>query len=47
MAKKFCLLYFPFVPSHSSQLGVGGGGGGYAHSNQGKSLTPGPLVTAL
>ena len=26
MAKKFCLLYFPFVPSHSSQLGVGGGG---------------------
>ena len=43
MAKKFCLPYFPFVPSQSSR---GWGGGGRAHS-QGKSLTPGPLVTAL
>ena len=45
MAKKFCLPYFPFVPSQSSR-GWGWGGGGRAHS-QGKSLTPGPLVTAL
>ena len=27
MAKKFCLPYFPFVPSQSSR-GWGGGGGG-------------------
>ena len=46
MAKKFCLLYFPFVPSQSSR-GRGGGGGGRAYSSQEKSLTPGPLVTAL
>ena len=44
MAKKFCLPYFPFVPSQSSR--GWGGGGDRAHS-QGKSLTPGPLVTAL
>ena len=47
MAKKFCLLYFPFVPSQSSRGGGGGGGGGRAHSSQEKSLTSGPLVTAL
>ena len=46
MAKKFCLPYFPFVPSQSSRGWGGWGGGGRAHS-QGKSLTPGPLVTAL
>ena len=38
MAKKFCLLYFPFVPSQSGQEGGGGGGGGggrHAHNSQG------------
>ena len=27
MAKKFCLPYFPFVPSQNSRGGGGGGGG--------------------
>ena len=50
MAKKFCLLYFPFVPSQSGQEGGGGGGKGGRGGEGGMLIIargPGPLVTAL